>query len=560
MKTSISTLKVHTKAAKAVDTAEGSIKRFKSFLDTRKDKLPTPPQESTIQKAANFITKFTPGKEKKGGLLGGLMGPAGALLLLPMLLGAGATASAANVTGNLMGAYGGDGDAINKDIQKEQKVKTKGQKDFNTAVDQGKELSKDQVDNIKNIKKDKEAGKKPTEDPLVQEDQDALSQEQPSKIEAVSGTSDVGDYDVSVKDTNTFGELVARFEKLAKAGSFMEGKPEVVGGTLGQKVKSIGAGILDYMTFNAFDFDKKNKERKDGKDGDIIEVPIKVGSVEPQESIMGKKKGGRGTMNTGSADFAALTAVSALEAGDDQARADVAQSIYNRHADGYVPGGSIKDVVTADGQYQPAYIDPNVSKGPGTRVSDEFKNITDKKSAIVAMQSYYWRRYNEKVSKERMEDLYDRTARAIQDPELQENAARHVGGRTEFLGGKVEGSDVVDRGGLEDNAFYQDYGSGKQLERGPVVNPLLMSDASTVQGVSNPPEMTPPEQYPEYDVASMDAGSQPVTVAMHMPPQKQPAAVGPGGGGSAAPPEILPVGESSGDILAMIQLQGLGAS
>ena len=274
--------------------------------------------------------------------------------------------------------------------------------------------------------------------------------------------------------------------------------------------------------------------------------------------MMGQKKPTpTGSMDTESEDFAALTAVSALEGGDSQSRADVAQSIYNRQAAGTY-GGSVKDVVTADGQYQPAYKDANVSKGPGTKTSKEFKNITDRKSAVVAMMSYYERR-GQDVTRKQMEELYDKTAADLQNPELQSEAAKHVGGRTEFLGGKVKGDDVVDRGGSEDNAFFQEYGSGKQMERGAVDNPLLTSDASQVEGRSI--DKSAPEQYPEYDVAQGGGGGQPTILALppedapspkptpSMPQQAQPQS-----------PEFIPLGEDSATTLAMMQIQGLGAS
>tara|TARA_E500000331_G_scaffold69973_2_gene64706 strand:+ start:2768 stop:4447 length:1680 start_codon:yes stop_codon:yes gene_type:complete len=559
MKTSISTLKVNQKAQKSVDTAESSINRFKRFLSSRKVGNDIP-QNSEIQRAQNFITKFEP-VAKGGGLMGNLMKGAGALILLPMLLAKGAMAGPMDVTSHMMGAYGGDKDAVQKDVQKAQQTKDKAKDDLDKTTESGKDISKSTVENVKNIDKDKKQGKlKPEDTPSdVEESQEALSQESPEKIEAMSGTSDVGELDVTVKDTNRFAELIARFEKLTKAGSFMEGKPEVVGGGPGQKVKRMGAGLLDALTFNAFDFDKKNKKRKEGKDEEVTEVPIKITKASPQEDMMGQKKPtSTGSMDTESEDFAALTAVSALEGGDSQSRADVAQSIYNRHADGYVPGGSIKDVVTADGQYQPAYKDPNVSEGPGTKTSKEFKNITDRKSAVVAMMSYYERR-GQDVTRKQMEELYDKTAADLQNPELQSEAAKHVGGRTEFLGGKVEGSDVVDRGGYEDNAFFQEYGSGKQMERGAVDNPLLTSDASQVEGRSI--DKSAPEQYPEYDVAQGGGGGQPTILALppedapspkptpSMPQQAQPQS-----------PEFIPLGEDSATTLAMMQIQGLGAS
>ena len=558
MKTSISTLKVNQKAQKSVDTAESSINRFKRFLSSRKVGNDIP-QNSEIQRAQNFITKFEP-VAKGGGLMGNLMKGAGALILLPMLLAKGAMAGPMDVTSHMMGAYGGDKDAVQKDVQKAQQTKDKAKDDLDKTTESGKDISKSTVENVKNIDKDKKQGKlKPEDTPSdVEESQEALSQETPEKIEAMSGTSDVGELDVTVKDTNRFAELIARFEKLTKAGSFMEGKPEVVGGGPGQKVKRMGAGLLDALTFNAFDFDKKNKKRKEGKDEEVTEVPIKITKAAPQEDMMGQKKPTpTGSMDTESEDFAALTAVSALEGGDSQSRADVAQSIYNRQADGTY-GGSVKDVVTADGQYQPAYKDPNVSKGPGTKTSKEFKNITDRKSAVVAMMSYYERR-GQDVTRKQMEELYDKTAADLQNPELQSEAAKHVGGRTEFLGGKVKGDDVVDRGGSADNAFFQEYGSGKQMERGAVDNPLLTSDASQVEGRSI--DKSAPEQYPEYDVAQGGGGGQPTILALppedapspkptpSMPQQAQPQS-----------PEFIPLGEDSATTLAMMQIQGLGAS
>tara|TARA_B100000902_G_scaffold363210_1_gene382197 strand:- start:126 stop:1811 length:1686 start_codon:yes stop_codon:yes gene_type:complete len=561
MKTSISTLKVNQKAQKSVDVAEGSIKRFKSFLSSRTGSLPAPAQDSQISRASNFIKNFK-GPEKKGGggLLGKLAMGAGALILLPMLLSKGASATPQDVTNQQISAYGGDDKAVQKDVKKAEATKAKGKKGFDDAAETGKEISKDTIDDVKNIDKDKEAGKQPPEQqaPEAEEAQDAISQETEGKVEALSGTSDAGELDVTVKDTNKFGELVARFEKLAKAGSFMEGKPEVVGGTLGSKLKRVGAGLLDKLTFNAFDFDKKNKKRKEGKDEDVTVVPIKITKAAPQEDAMGQKKPTtKGTMDTESEDFAALTAVSALEGGDDQARADVAQSIYNRQADGTY-GGTVKEVVTADGQYQPAYKDPNVSSGPGTKTSEEFKNIKDKKTAVKAMMSYYERR-GQDVTEKQMQQLYDKTAAALQNPEIQESAAKHVGGRTEFLGGKVKGDDVVDRGGYEDNAFFQEYGSGDQMERGAVANPL-MSDASTVQGVENPPEMVPPEQYPEYSEESGGGGQQTILAMMPKKAPPVPTDSAPTGGGGTAPPEFVFLGNTSQEVMSSMQIQGLGAS
>ena len=49
-----------------------------------------------------------------------------------------------------------------------------------------------------------------------------------------------------------------------------------------------------------------------------------------------------------------------------------------------------------------------------------------------------------------------------------------------------------------------------------------------------------------------------------MPKKAPPAAVGAvmddGGGGESPPPEFLPVGQTSQEVLATMQIQGLGAS
>ena len=174
-------------------------------------------------------------------------------------------------------------------------------------------------------------------------------------------------------------------------------------------------------------------------------------------------------MNEKSKDFNILTAISALEAGDDQSRADVAQSIYNRVADTGDYGDTVFEVITRDNQYQPAFEDPTSSDFQPT--AKIWKDITDKQSAIAAMLSYYEKRGQVKTKAE-MLSLFEQTAAALKNKDLQIEARKHVGGRTEFLGGQVSGDDVVDRGGIEDNAFFAEYGSGDQLEKGAQPIPL----------------------------------------------------------------------------------------
>ena len=232
--------------------------------------------------------------------------------------------------------------------------------------------------------------------------------------------------------------------------------------------------------------------------------------------------------NTNTPDFALLTAISALEGGDPQARVDVAQSIYNRLNEvkkdisdgratdavydytresfraptGVFPEPTISDIILKDSQYQPAFIDPNKKKGPKTAVSDEFKNVKDRKSAIVAMKSYYDKR-GDKRSMKQIEDLYDQTVIDLQDQKMNKSASAFVGGRTEFESGDSFKMGDQYRGKLGvDNTFFmgyskdedgnkiRDYGTGTQLETGaagsPLLKPLLESKINNLQSNVSP--------------------------------------------------------------------------
>ena len=217
--------------------------------------------------------------------------------------------------------------------------------------------------------------------------------------------------------------------------------------------------------------------------------------------------------NTNTPDFALLTAISAIEGGDPQARVDVAQSIYNRvnevkkdisdgratdavydytrrsfeKDDGVFPEPTISDIILKDSQYQPAFIDPTKKEGPKTAVSDEFKNVKDKKSAIVAMKSYYDKR-KIPMSMKQIEELYDQTVLDLQNQKMNKSASAFVGGRTEFesgdsfkIGDQYRGEKGVDNTFFvgyskdKDGNKIRDYGTGTQLETGAAVNPLLKS-------------------------------------------------------------------------------------
>jgi len=224
---------------------------------------------------------------------------------------------------------------------------------------------------------------------------------------------------------------------------------------------------------------------------------IKAGGGENNKSVNPFK-----VEDTNTPDFSLLTAISALEGGDSQARVDVAQSVYNRlnevkkdigdgpgttaitdytrdsfvsDESGVFPEPTLSDVLLKDKQYQPAFIDPNISDtdDPRTNVSPEFLNVSNKETAIQAMKSYYDKRGDER-SMEDIESLYDKTVIDLQDQKLNKNASAFVGGNTEFLSGKSfkEGDQYRGKMGV-DNTFFSKFGTGTQLETGAAISPLI---------------------------------------------------------------------------------------
>jgi hypothetical protein len=152
---------------------------------------------------------------------------------------------------------------------------------------------------------------------------------------------------------------------------------------------------------------------------------------------------------TGSdADFWALLAICALEDGDPQGRADVAQSIYNRlqaNLAGVGYGGkSLKQIITAPKQYQPAYQDINSN---GAIIAQQWKDIQDKNTAIAAIQ-YFYSQKGQNESYTSAENKLKATFNAIKDQQRRVAASVFVLNRTDFRG---EGS----QGGIDPSGRVQ---------------------------------------------------------------------------------------------------------
>jgi len=121
-----------------------------------------------------------------------------------------------------------------------------------------------------------------------------------------------------------------------------------------------------------------------------------------------------------SQEFWTLVAICAREDKDDQSRADIAQSIYNRLGSGAYSGRNITTLITNRFQYEPTWRYPNGPQRGIGNANKEWFEITDINSAS-------------KATGLPISEL-QKTSRAIKSEQLQINARNFIEGRTDFLG------------------------------------------------------------------------------------------------------------------------------
>ena len=191
----------------------------------------------------------------------------------------------------------------------------------------------------------------------------------------------------------------------------------------------------------------------------------------------------------GGSDFWTLVAVASREDSDGQARADVAQSIYNRKASGAYGSGSIRDLILQDGQYQPCYDYPSPNPA-GAKTNPEWYNIVDAQTAAAAV--------GEDVA------FIEKAARDIQNKQYQEEAKKFVGGRTDFTNysKRDRKEEVVRTTNKPNNYFGYDWNyTGTTMGNVPNFN--------TTQPPAIPPQ-SQPEAQPEAQPVTQPA-AQPQT-------------------------------------------------
>jgi murein DD-endopeptidase MepM/ murein hydrolase activator NlpD len=160
-----------------------------------------------------------------------------------------------------------------------------------------------------------------------------------------------------------------------------------------------------------------------------------------------------------SADYWSLMAICSLEAGVPQARADVAQSIYNRLATPGQPyGKTIKEIVVANKQYQPTFANRT-----------DWVAINDSATAIKAIM--YAKNWTMDKAKTELKNTID----ALNNTNNQELARNFIQTRTEFLASDPTSTDVVgviQREPLaQNNSFFWKYAGKKLIDKVPPLPP-----------------------------------------------------------------------------------------
>lgn len=250
-------------------------------------------------------------------------------------------------------------------------------------------------------------------------------------------------------------------------------------------------------------------------------------------------------------NFLALAGVAAIEGGDDQARADVAQSVYNRYRDlqnfegrrDYLgPSGKanykanagtandlgILYMLLKEGQYQPVFTDPNNNAAASPQWM-KVLNDPDPYGAVVdAMRNSYRLKGDPRANDiNAIKNTLNSTIQALTNRAKQASARSGVGGRTDFRGSwndltpfydaMTPASEVFFRGSFGDNVnnqFFGDTGTnvrneGIQMGAAPIPSNLLFKNPSAVGSTSSSSPNNP------------SARSSKKTVPVPPPPPKQ---------------------------------------
>ena len=268
MKPTVAVLKVENKVKKTVKRADDRIKSFNKFIigktiDFKKIKLPEP---ITFFKAKSFIKSLDRLQGAKGSGGGGGGNPMDKLL--PIAAGSAIITMGAlifspnakagesqNATDQVLEEqYGGDKNKMKRDLKREKKEAQKGSDEYKKVADQKKNDIDKTVDNLS--KSTSTSGVMGSGVLPKPEEESGITKKEKLDVNKFKNLSD------QVAELVESGLL-----KRAMGPSFWEWAgdrtKDLVEGT-----KRVAGGTLDVLTFNVFDFDKKNEpERTVDEDG-----------------------------------------------------------------------------------------------------------------------------------------------------------------------------------------------------------------------------------------------------------------------------------------------------
>ena len=240
-----------------------------------------------------------------------------------------------------------------------------------------------------------------------------------------------------------------------------------------------------------FQPEKKEKgEVKEDKTSNPNQNQNQNQTAQPQTSVIPSSTSpmsmSLGNVSGGNSDFWTLVAVASREDSDGQARADVAQSIYNRSASGAYGGGTknIRDLILGHQQYQPTWDYPRKNGNGYGNPNDEWYDIVDAQSAAAAAGL----------------DVKDiqQAAADITNKKYQEEARNFVGGRTDFTNysSQRRRGEVVRTTNKPNNYFGWDWNySGNTVGAVPNFNTTASPSQQSQQ--QNPPAQPVQQQPPQ---------------------------------------------------------------
>ena len=248
-----------------------------------------------------------------------------------------------------------------------------------------------------------------------------------------------------MKNTSSHSDIVVRIEN---------NKAYTIGGNLGNKIGSTMVNL-------------ENGKIKNSNYFAVVRIKPK------SNTSTGSNVATTGSIQTGNvADFWSLLTICALEDGNPQGRADVAQSIYNRSGSPMYKD-TFAEIIKGEGQYQPAFAN---EKGD---ISQNFANIKDKATAIKALADKKYKKSSDPTAA--ATKALKETWEALKDPNNQNSSKLFIQGRSDFRS-QISGS------AASRNAKITD-GRGVYVARG-TGNVFGWFDNYTVNTTYSPPGQT----------------------------------------------------------------------